>query len=85
MSYKRYLKISKLPIIQKLQCFSATLTTDIVTNSLLRQIWLANIDTEIEFAAVKSPDNVTISYCDTFAIPRQCLNIREALHCTYQF
>ena len=85
MSYKGYLKISKLPIILKLQCFSATLTTDIVTNSLLRQIWLANIDTEIEFAAVKSPDNVTISYCDTFAIPRQCLNIREALHCTYQF
>ena len=35
---------------------------------------------EIEFATVKSLENVTIGYCDTFATPLQSHNIREALH-----
>ena len=36
------------------------------------------MDLEIEFAIVKSPDNVTIS--DTLVFPQLCYNIREALH-----
>ena len=42
------------------QCFSVIVTTDIVTNCLLWQIWLTIIDTGIEFPTVKSPDNATV-------------------------
>ena len=31
------------------------------------------------FVAVKPLDFVTVGYCDTYAIPRQCHNIQEAL------
>ena len=52
------------------QCFAVIVTADIVTF----------IYQEIEISSEKSPDNATISYCDTFAIPRQCHNIGEVLY-----
>ena len=45
-------------------------TTVAVTDRLLRQFWPNMICLSIEFDIMKSPVNVTISYCVTFDVPQ---------------
>ena len=47
---------------------------------LFWQIWVTIISSEIELITKKSPDNVIIGYCETFAILQQWNNIKEALY-----
>ena len=50
--------------------------SQLLWQQMLGTFYLKITASEIEFVAVKSPDNATIGYCNTFSIPKLCHNIR---------